>query len=80
MMLRFLLFLVLAYAALRFIRGVTGGLRGTQLPRRDAPRRSVPDLDEADIIEAEFTDVTDVPDVPEVSDVAEPADRTDSHR
>ena len=59
MLLRLLLFLALGYAALRFVRGLMSGFSGGNLPRRERRGPQVPTIDEADIIDAEFTDVTE---------------------
>ncbi len=59
MMLRLFLVLAIAFAVLRFARGMVSGMRGANLPRADAQRRQPPAIDEADIIDAEFTDVTE---------------------
>jgi hypothetical protein len=57
--LRFLLFLVLAHAVVRFVRGLRNGLGGASFKRRrDDPRPSL-EFDESDIIDAHYTEIPD---------------------
>jgi hypothetical protein len=60
--LRLLLILALAHFVIRFVRGVVNGLRATRIPDRGGRRDRRLGIDEADIIDAEFTEVPDPPD------------------
>lgn len=51
------LFAAIVHAALRFVRGLRNGLDPRSMPRRSR-RRSL-DIDESEIIEAEYTDITE---------------------
>lgn len=61
MILRLLLILAVVHLVVRFARGLVSGLRTTRFPESDEHRRQKLDLNEADIIDADFTVVDDPP-------------------
>ncbi|MGD8395329.1 MAG: hypothetical protein PVF43_07625 [Candidatus Eiseniibacteriota bacterium] len=57
--LRFLLFVVLAHAVVRFVRGLRHGLGGGRFQQRTGTRHQPLEFDESDIIDAQYTEIPD---------------------